>query len=140
MVISQMLNRKFLKTYNMGDLSINYCITRHGIIKFPKSLASKNQCVIEGHSKYHYTCKLYTDNSELDKRGFIVDHNDIDKAITQSLMRIKFKGSCELMTEKIIEIIVNMLDKKGRYFTKIEITLKGKKKGNPAFITATYEP
>lgn len=120
-------------------IKVNYCITRNGVILFPKSLASANQCVKQGHTKYYYTCRLYTDNKKLDELGFIVDHNDIDKAITTELIKGKFKGSCELMSEAIIGIVVNMLKEKKQRFKSIEITLKGKLEGNPAFIVATYD-
>lgn len=123
---------------NRPKIKVNYCITRNGIIQFPKSLASDNQCVTRGHEKYHYTCKVYTDNKKLDPMGFIVDHNDIDRIITTELVKQKFKGSCELMSEAIIGVVIDLLKKKKQRFKSIEITLKGKPEGNPAFIVASY--
>jgi hypothetical protein len=120
------------------NIKINYCITRHGIIQFPKELASSNQCVIEGHDKYYYTCKIHTDNKKLDSQGFIVDHNDIDSTITKELIRKQFTGSCELMAEAMIALVIKMLKKKKQRFKSIEIILKGKLNDSPAFITANY--
>ena len=120
------------------NIKIEYCITRNGIILFPAHLSSNNQCVVEGHDKYFYTCKIYTDNKKLDSQGFIVDHNDIDSCITQELIKKEFKGSCELMAEAIISLIIKMLRRNEQRFKAIEVTLRSKLIDSPAYITANY--
>lgn len=120
------------------NIKIDYCITRNGTILFPAHLSSNNQCVIEGHDKYFYICKIYTDNKKLDSQGFIVDHNDIDSCITKELIAKEFKGSCELMAETLISLIIDMLKEKRQRFKSIEITLRGKLIDSPAYITANY--
>lgn len=120
------------------NITVDYCITRTGIINLPKSLSSSNQCAKIGHSKYYYTCKVFTNNKKLDNQGFIVDHNDLDKAINTELKKNKFKGSCELMSEALISVVMNIMKKKGKDFKSIEITIKANKLNNPAFITASY--
>lgn len=118
-------------------LLVKYCITRNGVIQFPSSLKSSNQCVKSGHTEYHYICKVYSDNQSLDKNGFLIDHNDINDTCNK-LIKQKLKGSCELISEGIIGLMVKTLNQKKQRFSKIEVELRGKVIDNPAFITAEY--
>lgn len=88
-----------------------FTMTRRGHI-VPKK-ATRNQCKGPGHDKYFYEVKIvFSGLVDLDKNGFIIKHEDIDKAIKAS----PAIGSCEQMHLDIRERLHT-------FFKKKELTL-----------------
>jgi len=91
-----------------------FTMTRRGHIVPKKS--TKNQCKTQGHKKYFYEVKIvFSGLVELDKNGFIVKHEDLDKAIKAS----PAVGSCEQVHLDLRERLHRFFaDKKLNWYVK----------------------
>lgn len=79
-------------------------ITRKGILNL-KGHTTSNQCAKEGHEIYHYEAKvLFTKNTKLNERGWVIDHQLFDDAVQQAQV-----NSCEIMSNEILNALEKVL-------------------------------
>lgn len=87
---------------------------------FNPSEMTHNQCKVEGHTDYEYSCKLvFSPKSEFDENEFLIDHADVDKAI----VGCELKGSCERMHLTIMESLKRELKRKGAKVLAIKLVI-----------------
>lgn len=83
--------------------------------------SSDNQCKEKGHTSYSYKVSI-TYSGNLDSRGFITDHNLIDKVIQLYFSHTEIK-SCELVCIEICNIIDRFLQTQNIYIADIYFKL-----------------
>lgn len=82
-----------------------YILNRRGKFSATETL---NQCKDIEHPLYFYHLKVVTKG--LDNDGFVIDHEDINKAIISNEMY----GSCEEMAKRLFKIVKKLM--KGQKF------------------------
>ena len=97
-------------------------MTREG--NFMPKYSTLNQCKDRGHLQYEYICRIRF-NPQLDSKGFLIDHQDIDDAINS----IENVGSCE-------ECLLAMFDrvKKVLPLSAIHLQIEARPKDAKAFL------
>lgn len=81
---------------------------------------SKNQCRAIGHEIFSYHVLLNV-KPVLDKQGFIVDHEVINKAVQRAVNKAT---SCELLCLHICKEIESTLKKMKKDFNSIKVIIK----------------
>ncbi len=101
----------------------NSLITRTGILTL-KGHQTSNQCAKQGHEIYHYELKvLFTKDTTLNSKGWIIDHNLFDDAIQKVQV-----NSCEIMSDEILDSIEKVLEDNNLNCIGIKLKIK------PAFV------
>ena len=108
---------KYLNKSLKGKESLK--LTRRGYFK-TKNFTS-TQCTVEGQETYWYACNIDADYV-LDEQGFLIDHNNIHKAIKRHIKHHPMY-SCEVMSRTLAHITGNMLVKYGCIIKSIDFTI-----------------
>ena len=81
-----------------------------------------NQCKAVGHPVFYYTVRVEC-APQLDKNGFLIDHNDIDSAMVAVVAGDKI-GSCEEIVLLAAELVTGVLNAHAVEWVSCHITLK----------------
>lgn len=84
-----------------------YLLKRKGKFKLEPVDSSRNQCFEVNHSLYNYVVIMAVID-KLDRKGFIIDHEVIDKTISKTLI----VGSCEQMHNIMHKSLLNLPNSK----------------------------
>lgn len=80
---------------------------------------STNQCRQQGHRTFKYKLKIKS-NTILDERGFVIAHEDVDRAVMAS---VKDADSCEMLCIKIANTVCTMLIRQRVSWRKITVEI-----------------
>lgn len=82
---------------------------------------SKNQCRTVGHRSFSYHVQLKVGVGQLDKNGFIVDHEVINNAVQKA---VEMPTSCEVLCESICKEIESSLKRRKIKFQSIKVLVR----------------
>ena len=114
-------------------------MTRLGVFKVKPSQGTKCQCVVKGHTTYYYKAVVTFRDPVLDKRGFLIDHADLDRFIT-GYYKNKPIPSCEVMVRTLAEHVANWLKKQHMPAFSVFIQLASIPEGSQGYVNTTYFP
>lgn len=110
-----------------------YVMTRNG--GFTPKKHTKSQCSRKGTQSYNYQVRLaFSSDVNLDDDDMIIDHTEIDKAITT----LQPVGSCEVMHPAIFDAVKNTLDKKDIELAGYKCTITSGPNEGAAFMEYYY--
>lgn len=99
-----------------------YTVTRRG--KFTAKLVPENQCGTKGTGKFEYEATVKGTSLGSDNK-ILIEHFNVDAAINHTFGHGKWKGSCEAIAGKIVQLIRDEYEKThGSDPASVEITLK----------------
>lgn len=102
-------------------------ITRNGLLNF-KNKVVENQCTEKGHEIYYYTVKLlFPDHVDYNHNGFIIDHDQIHKAIESVEI-----SSCEKLAERMVKAIEKLMQQKELPYIGFKIAIQPEQYLNPS--------
>lgn len=113
-------------------LTASVTISRRGVIAAAGS--SGQQCRSIGHPTFGYICRVTGPVSALDKRGYLIDHMDLDAEVRASFARIPMP-SCEIAASAVAAVVHGLVPKA----TKIKVDLwpiLDRPKGTPSPVPA----
>lgn len=96
-----------------------FVITRIGLLVISESEATKNQCSKIGQREYQYKVSIKS-HEHIDENGFVIDHNEINKAVSKVTEGL----SCELMCHLITTDLQCRLVDLGVPFKSIKVRIR----------------
>lgn len=100
-----------------------YTVTRRG--KFAAKLVPENQCGTKGTGKFEYEATVKGVRLGLINK-ILIEHFDVDATITKTFGHGKWRGSCEAIAGKIVQII------RDEYTSSVGM--------DPDFVSVTLKP